>query len=93
MMRLGDDGTLDTVLVCSECGQETRYNYDPEGADPGLTPECAYDSFVAWAIEDAEQEHECESPACQRCQGKGRVWMGDLGGVYVHCPDCQETSR
>ncbi len=26
---LGDDGTLDTVIYCNECGQEQRYNYDP----------------------------------------------------------------
>lgn len=32
-IRLGDDGTLDTVLVCRECGQETRYNYDGYGPD------------------------------------------------------------
>ena len=28
-IRLSDDGTLDTVLVCRECGVEARYNYDP----------------------------------------------------------------
>lgn len=27
-IRLGDDGTMDTVLVCDECGHEARYNYD-----------------------------------------------------------------
>ncbi len=60
MMRLSDDGTLDTVLICDECGEELRYNYDPEDADQEyLTPECAYDMFVAWAIEDAQQDHEC----------------------------------
>jgi hypothetical protein len=26
--RLGDEGTLDTVIVCGECGAELRYNYD-----------------------------------------------------------------
>lgn len=35
MIRLSDDGTMDTVLVCDECGQEMRYNYDPSGpSDP-----------------------------------------------------------
>lgn len=32
-IQLGDDGTMDTVLVCNECGQEARYNYDPD--NPG----------------------------------------------------------
>lgn len=26
--KLGDDGTMDTVIYCDECGQEQRYNYD-----------------------------------------------------------------
>ena len=53
MIYLTDDGTLDTVLRCSECGEEFRYNYasDESGQD--------YDAFVDWAIEDATKEHEC----------------------------------
>jgi hypothetical protein len=57
-IQLTDDGTMDTVLVCSECGQEMRYNFDPcpeDENDPG-----AYDHFVQWAIEDCESEHDCE---------------------------------
>ncbi len=30
---LGDDGTFDTVIYCSECGQEQRYNYDASDQD------------------------------------------------------------
>lgn len=63
MIRLGDDGTMDTVLVCSKCGEEFRYNFEPsndpvddENDDDG--PE-AYDDFVKWAISDATEEHEC----------------------------------
>ena len=63
---LGDDGTLDTVIVCRECGAELRYSYDPsmEEWDYGHEPteiECqqAYDDFVDWAIEDAEDSHIC----------------------------------
>jgi RNase P subunit RPR2 len=26
--NLSDDGTLDTVVTCSECGAELRYNFD-----------------------------------------------------------------
>jgi hypothetical protein len=32
-IELTDDGTMDTVLRCSDCGEEMRYNYDPEGTD------------------------------------------------------------
>ena len=32
-IRLGDDGTLDTVVVCTVCGEEARYNYDPCGTE------------------------------------------------------------
>ncbi len=27
-IELTDDGTMDTVLRCSDCGEEMRYNYD-----------------------------------------------------------------
>jgi hypothetical protein len=67
--HLTDDGTLDTVVRCEDCGQEERYNYDPESAAdveafldaPAGTvkPEDGYDQFVAWALEDAAQTHEC----------------------------------
>ena len=58
---LSDDGTMDTVLVCTECREEFRYNYDPEPSEPGdeRSDEQAYDDFIDWAIEDAESEHEC----------------------------------
>lgn len=32
---LGDDGTLDTVVYCSECGQERRYSYSDGMHDHG----------------------------------------------------------
>lgn len=28
-IQLIDDGTLDIVLCCSDCGEEMRYTYDP----------------------------------------------------------------
>ena len=52
---LSDDGTMDTVLCCTECGEEMRYNFDPQPDS-----EETYDDFVEWAIEDAESDHECE---------------------------------
>lgn len=47
---LGDDGTLDTVIVCNRCGQELRFNFDGDGG---------YDAFVAWCFETAADEHDC----------------------------------
>ena len=70
-IELTDDGTLDTILRCSECGEEMRYNYDgrvdlvPEGdmntCEHGNVDGCeaCYDAFVEWAIEDATNDHEC----------------------------------
>lgn len=59
-MQLGDDGTLDTVIVCSECGVELRYNWD--GGDEGdeRDGEGAYKAFVEWAKEDAADQHDIE---------------------------------
>jgi len=59
---LSDDGTLDTVLVCTECRAHFRYNFAShmEGADEAEPAnDDAYDQFVAWAIADAAEEHEC----------------------------------
>jgi len=65
--RLGDDGTFDTVIYCSECGQEQRYNYDssdpPEDWDcfkvDGEQPD-TYAAWVDWCLEDFEGDHVCE---------------------------------
>ena len=91
-ITLGDDGTMDTVLVCADCGAEMRYSYTAEddlvpvdirqdapggywrvirdgehspkghlteqGAEEEYNREC-YGHFVEWAIEGAENEHEC----------------------------------
>jgi RNase P subunit RPR2 len=53
--ELADNGTLDTVVACSECGQELRYNWD-DGGDPG-EPQ-TYESFTEWAKLDAAEQHE-----------------------------------
>jgi hypothetical protein len=50
MFRLIDDGTLDTVLECSECGDTLRF--DSGSLDP--------DNRVGEAHEIALAEHECE---------------------------------
>jgi hypothetical protein len=63
-IELTDDGTLDTVLHCSQCGREFRGNYDPEppGPNEGRTEEQdmeAYDAWIGDFIAEIEDEHEC----------------------------------
>jgi hypothetical protein len=72
MAYLGDDGTLDTVIVCDTCGTEHRFTFDPvdddersNGPDPG-----AYDAFVAECIEQVDDD-------CQTC-------MDDEAGMRDH---------
>ena len=48
---LKDDGTLDSVAVCTECHKEFRGTFADSGYD-------SYDSFIDWFIEDIKNEHE-----------------------------------
>ena len=61
MFYLVDDGTLDTVIECSECLTQLRYTYSGEpDADCTLGPNCGCkDRFVDWAFADAKDTHEC----------------------------------
>ncbi len=36
---LTDDGTMDTLLLCSACGEVFRFHYEPNGADLTDPPE------------------------------------------------------
>jgi hypothetical protein len=58
---LADDGTLDTVVTCDTCGAEERYTFDGWTDAPGQE---AYDAFVAWALEDAAELHDCIGRYC-----------------------------
>jgi len=60
MIELTDDGTLDTVLRCTECGEEFRFMYDgaTDTADEDAAV-AAYDAFVDECVADATDEHEC----------------------------------
>ena len=60
-IKLSDDGTLDTVLVCKDCGEEFRFNYCPDdlGNDNELTWYDEYKLFVRDSIREVEDEHEC----------------------------------
>lgn len=83
-IKLTDDGTLDTVLRCSECGEEFRYSYaNSDWPDPGTedapTLEAAYDAFVEWAIEDATNEHECPLAFDEGAEGENAAReLGEL---------------
>ncbi len=60
---LGDDGTMDTVLFCNDCGREERYNFDSthnDDCNPIANGDCdCYGRFVDWATQDAADTHEC----------------------------------
>lgn len=60
-IQLSDDGTLDTVIKCTGCGQEFRFNYDPAGDDYPIGDEArdAYDEFVDDCIAGVKAEHVC----------------------------------
>lgn len=87
MIVLGDDGTMDTVVRCTECGAELRYNFDPAAAesdaaeDDGKDP---YDEFVTWAIDDATNEHACPRYALVKThRGDYLVQETDTNGNLV----------
>ena len=60
-----DDGTLDAVLSCNDCGEEARYNWEDEGDDPDCEAEkpgdvCnCWNRFVIWTKHQFEEMHEC----------------------------------
>ncbi|KKM65240.1 hypothetical protein LCGC14_1493260 [marine sediment metagenome] len=59
---LGDDGTMDTIIVCNDCKNKERYNFDEDHSDCNhiANGDCdCYDRFVDWALEDAYNNHEC----------------------------------
>jgi hypothetical protein len=56
---LVDDGTLDTVLKCSLCGCEERFNFDGD-ADDDRADGRAYDAFVEGCFDVMDGEHVCE---------------------------------
>jgi hypothetical protein len=59
---LSDDGTMDTVLTCTECGKEFRFLFDCGSADEeDINDERMYAAYVEDCIADVESEHECAS--------------------------------
>ena len=66
-IQLGDDGTLDTVVFCTECGEEFRGTWDDGVAFAKMTDDSLPDrfdtdgrqDFIGWLIADVTAEHEC----------------------------------
>jgi hypothetical protein len=54
MFQLRDDGTLDTVVACTDCGHQERFTFQPDSYDDET-----YDDFVAWALDEAAACHDC----------------------------------
>lgn len=60
--RLTDDGTLDTVISCPECGDKMRFNFDPDPDYDNLSDAMQkrnYDAWVVDCIDTFDAEHEC----------------------------------
>ena len=87
MIELIDDGTLDTVLRCSECGEELRYNYDGGDISPDESAP-SYDSFIEWAIQDATDTHEC----CMDCHYCDRPLLDTSYAPYCG-PECAASAE
>lgn len=61
-MDLVDDGTLDTVFKCGDCGGEERYNFlEDYAGEEESDDEREYKHFLEWALSDAEEQHECQN--------------------------------
>ncbi len=99
--ELTDDGTLDTVLKCTGCGAESRYNFQSVG-DEYPQGEEGYNAFIEWALLDADEQHECHEGdghghqgwvivnlANGRVQGEG--WSGHAQ-LYVDLDKARERA-
>jgi hypothetical protein len=54
---LADDGTLDTVLRCADCGEEFRFNYANAATDG--EDEDDYEEWLDHIIRETADEHDC----------------------------------
>ena len=99
-IRLSDDGTMDTVFVCDECGKEIRTNYgsycemldadDLSNVDES-DDEAVYYAWVDSERNDIESEHECGPDRfieCAHCHIVTELFWSD--GELV-CSDCLPT--
>jgi hypothetical protein len=78
-IQLSDDGTLDTVLCCADCGEEFRFNFDGMGPDGIIEDEteaqAAYDAFVEGSIAEITDEHECGAHEYEGRSGDVRILL------------------
>lgn len=62
---LSDDGTMDTVVVCSQCSTEARFLYQPEpeldATEDAPSDEDAYDAWVSECLTEAAEDHESDT--------------------------------
>tara|TARA_Y100000296_G_C5091458_1_gene215059 strand:- start:83 stop:307 length:225 start_codon:yes stop_codon:yes gene_type:complete len=48
-----DDGTLDTVVMCTACNEPFRGTFQPDSDSD------TYEDFVKWFIKEIADDHEC----------------------------------
>lgn len=89
MAYLGDDGTMDTVIVCDKCGKETRFNYDAtfddnEDADiDDATAFQLYRDYVDECIADVDDDcAHCADSAIQDELTNSDCTAGDESPSY-----------
>lgn len=72
MIELTDDGTLDTVVRCTDCQMEYRFAADLPELPSEAAIHSAYQEFVAECIAQVTEEHECEQE--ERCDECGEIF-------------------
>lgn len=78
-IQLCDDGTMDTVFQCKNCGEEIRYSEADRDEDGDVTEDF---------FEQVANEHECEQDAsCDQCQALM------VNGLYCHEQGCPNTKK
>jgi hypothetical protein len=65
-IQLSDDGTMDTLFRCTDCGQEFRFSVDAWSHADESSKECqdgdcdCRDTWIDEQIDEISDEHECE---------------------------------
>lgn len=73
--RLVDDGTLDTVLQCEDCGEELRFNPPEDIGESDRIPYC---------LDLATSTHECEEEATEEVEQPAQTPGSEsVAGKYI----------
>ena len=56
---LEDKGEPGTILVCGDCGQRIRHDFDGSIEVSPEAIEAEYQAWVAWLLLKTDNEHEC----------------------------------